>query len=185
MGVEGAEEGDAEEVRLLKKENKELKDDIARLEQQLARMGNVKAERPRTPPREPVVKEKAPAGRRSSLDKEKPLLEAKKPAAKKPAAAAPKGGGKPQAAKGDRIQDMGLPLPVGADDGPASYKKLQEAWLKGPRTASGKPLDVPDDEEYGIDELMLSERPKKLKHPVPLKSLITALADQWMADNTL
>jgi len=98
-----------------------------------------------------------------------------------PAPAAPKGG----TVSEDRIQNQRLALPTGPEDGTRNYRKLQEDFLKGGRTDSGRALEPPEDEEFMVDELMLGERPRELKNYVPLQSLIDALADDWRGNNIL
>jgi len=100
----------------------------------------------------------------------------------------PQVGPGPKEGNDPSVQLMDLPIPVGPEDGTGNYRTLQQEWHKGPRSASGQALPIPDDEEDGIDELTLSEgdKPsKRLRNAVPLQSLITTLGDIWAKDNVL
>jgi len=119
----------------------------------------------------------APEPRRSPVPKSHREQSRPSPQEKEPAADAGEG----------RLQDMALPLPE-AGEGEASYHKLRAAWLTGPRTRLGNQLESPDDEEWGLDELTMSEgdKPSKmLKNEVPLKSLMHVLKDVWQRQNVL
>lgn len=183
--ADGAGGGESEENTRLQQENKALKEEIAALKAQLAQL---RPPTKGTPDSSPAGGSKAV--RRGSRDFESARREVLKsmPLPKfedfrKPSKATP--AKRPARPRSGLVQAMDLPVPHGAADGHHNYNTLREAWLAGARTDSGAPLEPPEDVEYGVDDLLLAERPKPIKNPIPLQSLITALAGQWKSENTL
>lgn len=90
-------------------------------------------------------------------------------------------------AQGDRVQDLGLPMPRAPTTGTDNYRRLKAVWL---RDCANEALPVEDPsaiEDY-VDDLILhmEDGPSPyVRGPLSLSGLLDGLADQWKRDNVL